>query len=154
MNLFDVHSESALPSGCFSEGDKPTRDEFFVFGSNLAGRHGWGAARDAKWYYGAIYGQGIGLQGRSYAIPTKDGDLNILSLKEIERRISIFVEFTRDNPKRKFFITRLGCGLAGYRDEDIAPMFNGIGDNCRIHLRWHKLVKRSKSNGETLRDGN
>lgn len=143
MNLFDLYDPPETPVGCFLEGDKPTRDEFFVFGSNLAGRHGWGAARDAKWYYGAIYGQGIGLQGRSYAIPTKDGDLNILPLVEIERRVKIFVEFTRDNPKFKFFITRVGCGLAGYKDAEVAPLFNGIGDNCRIHVRWHQLVKRS-----------
>ena len=143
MSLFDLLAEPELPAGCFAEGDKPTRNEFFVFGSNLAGRHGWGAARDAKWYYGAIYGQGIGLQGRSYAIPTKDGNLNILPLVEIERRVRIFVEFTRDNPKFQFFITRVGCGLAGYKDAEVAPLFNGIGDNCRIHVRWHKLVKRS-----------
>lgn len=143
MNLFDLQSEPSLPEGCFTDGDKPTAKEIFVFGSNMAGRHGWGAAKDAKWLYGAIYGKGIGLHGRTYAIPTKDAQLNVLPITEIERRIKIFVEFTRDNPQLKFFITRLGCGLAGYKDEEIAPMFKGIGKNCRVHHRWYLLTKRS-----------
>ena len=143
MNLFDLFAESSLPEGCYAEGDKPTRGEIFAFGSNLAGRHGKGAAQDAMRLYGATYGQGIGLQGRSYGIPTKDRYLNILPLVEIQRRVTGFVEFTRDNPQMKFFITRVACGLAGYTDEEIAPMFNGIKANCRIHFKWHKLVKRS-----------
>lgn len=143
MSLFELLAEPEVPVGCYAEGDKPFKGEIFVFGSNLGGRHGKGAAEDAVKLYGATYGIGIGLQGRSYAIPTKDRFLNVLPLIEIQRRISIFVEFTRDNPQLKFFITRVGCGLAGYTDEEIAPMFNGIKANCRIHVKWHKLVKRS-----------
>lgn len=96
----------------------------FVFGSNLAGRHGKGAALDAKKYHGAIYGKGTGLQGKSYAIPTKGHNLEILSLNQISYHIATFVDFAKTNPHHIFNVTKIGCGLAGYNwNNDIYPLF-------------------------------
>lgn len=97
--------------------------EVFVFGSNLAGRHGRGAALYALKHYGAIYGQGEGLQGNSYAIPTKDGQLMTLALPTIKMFVNSFITFAKEHPNLDFLITPIGCGLAGYKSEDIAPMF-------------------------------
>lgn len=97
--------------------------EIFVFGSNLAGRHGKGAALFARQQHGAIYGQGIGLQGNSYAIPTKDHAIKTLPLSEISKHVKNFIQFAKAHPELNFNVTRIGCGLAGYKDTDIAPMF-------------------------------
>jgi hypothetical protein len=111
----------------------------FVFGSNLAGRHGKGTALDAKQRHGAIYGQGIGLQGRSYAIPTKDGrnraipladPSQTLPLSTIKRHVDTFLAFAASRPDLSFIVTPIGCGLAGYTPAQIAPMFAGAPDNC------------------------
>ena len=110
--------------------------KIFVFGSNLAGRHGAGAAKYARQHYGAIYGQGIGLQGDSYAIPTKDYNIETLPLSEIKRYVDMFLAFARSNPKLEFQLTRIGCGLAGYKDEQIAPMFVGLPRNVIVSEEW------------------
>lgn len=110
--------------------------KIFVFGSNLAGRHGAGAAKYARQHYGAIYGQGIGLQGDSYAIPTKDYNIETLPLSEIKRYVDMFLAFARSNPKLEFQLTRIGCGLAGYKDEQIAPMFVGLPRNVIVPEEW------------------
>jgi hypothetical protein len=104
--------------------------EIFVFGSNLAGRHGAGAARTARLLYGARYGVGVGPAGRSYAIPTKDYSIRTLPLDEIKPYVDQFLKFARMYPGLTFNITRIGCGLAGYKPQDIAPMFKGAPDNC------------------------
>ena len=108
----------------------------FVFGSNLAGRHGKGAALTARQEHGAIYGQGVGLQGRSYAIPTKDQYLRTLPLNRIKWFVDAFLEFAVKHPKLTFTVTRIGCGLAGYKDEDIAPMFENAPENCLLPEGW------------------
>lgn len=108
----------------------------FVFGSNLAGRHGAGAAKTALKDYGAIYGQGEGLQGNAYAIPTKDENLNVLSLDKIETYVNNFLDFAKNNPQYIFLVTRIGCGLAGYKDEDIKPMFKNISSNVELPIEW------------------
>jgi hypothetical protein len=110
--------------------------QIFVFGSNLAGRHGKGAALTAKLYHGAIYGQGVGRQGNSYAIPTKDAKLRTLSLHTIEKYVMDFKEYARQHPECQFFVTRVGCGLAGYTDEVISPMFKNAPINCELPLSW------------------
>lgn len=115
----------------------------FVFGSNRAGRHGKGAALFAKRYRGAIYGQGRGLQGNSYAIPTKDEYLETLPLSEIEKEVHLFLEFAKDHPDKTFEVTRIGCGLDGYRDEDIAPMFRHAPENCTLDRRWLDMLSYS-----------
>lgn len=93
-------------------------NEIFVFGSNLAGSHGGGAARLAYNSFGAIWGQGIGLQGQSYAIPTMHGGVDV-----IKPYVDEFVAFAKSNPQFTFLVTRIGCGIAGFIDEDIAPLF-------------------------------
>ena len=104
--------------------------KIFVFGSNLAGRHGKGAALFAKQNHGAIYGQGIGLQGNSYAIPTKDKYIKTLPLSEISNHVFDFLVFAEKNPELTFVVTPIGCGLAGYTPEQIAPMFIDAPNNC------------------------
>jgi hypothetical protein len=104
----------------------------FVFGSNLAGRHGKGAALWAHNVCGAIYGQGEGLQGRSYAIPTKDHQLRTLPLPVIEQHVRTFLAFAEAHPELQFRVTAIGCGLAGYKPEQIAPMFRLTANN--VHL--------------------
>jgi len=111
----------------------------FVFGSNLAGRHGKGAALAAYREHGAVYGQGVGIQGNSYAIPTKDDNLNTLPLHKIQHYVEMFVKFAILNPHFKFQVTRIGCGLAGYEDSDIAPLFSNAPDNCILPAGWRLL---------------
>lgn len=98
--------------------------EIFVFGSNLAGRHGKGAALFARQHHGAIYGNGIGLQGNSYAIPTKDERLRTLHLDAIAAYVAMFLEEALSRPDLTFKVTPIGCGLAGYKPEQIAWMFD------------------------------
>ena len=93
-------------------------NEIFVFGSNLAGAHGGGAARLAWQRFGAIWGQGVGLQGRSYAIPTMQG-----GVETIKPYVDDFIEFARLHPELRFLVTRIGCGIAGFKPEEIAPLF-------------------------------
>lgn len=116
----------------------------FVFGSNLAGIHGKGAALTAKNQYGAIQGQGIGLQGHSYAIPTKDYNLTPLPLNEIRKYINEFIVFAINHVHYQFFITRIGCGLAGYKDLEIAPMFINTPTNCILPKEWLYILNQGK----------
>lgn len=113
----------------------------FVFGSNLAGRHGRGAALHARRYHGAIYGQGEGRQGNSYAIPTKDELLVPLPLAAIEKHVCAFVEYAFRHPKETFQVTKIGCGLAGYRESQIAPMFAYAPANCILPEGWRDYEK-------------
>ena len=93
--------------------------EIFVFGSNLAGRHGGGAARAANMKSGAEWGVGVGLTGQSYAIPTMQG-----GVETIKPYVDEFIRFAQENPGLKFLVTRIGCGIAGFKDEEIAPLFD------------------------------
>lgn len=106
-------------------------DDIFVFGSNLGGRHGKGAALAAKKYHGAIQGQAEGLQGRSYGIPTKDDGhpLQVLPLDVIVGYVDRFLDFARMRPELRFALTPIGCGHAGYKPEQIAPMFRDAPRN-------------------------
>lgn len=108
----------------------------FVFGSNLAGRHGKGAALHARRFHGAIYGQGEGLQGQSYGIPTKDENLKSRSLGEIADSINTFIEFAKNNPELQFEVTPVGCGLAGYEQRDIRPFFEHRPNNVLLNKDW------------------
>ncbi len=117
---------------------EPGPNRIFVFGSNLGGVHGAGAARTALVHYGAEWGQGRGLQGNSYAIPTKDEKLNTLPLDQIKVHVEYFLDFAYDHPELYFFVTRIGCGLAGYKDEEIAPLFNGATLNCELPEGWRQ----------------
>lgn len=108
----------------------------FVFGSNLAGRHGKGAARYALQHYGAEYGVGIGRTGEAYAIPTKDEKIRTLPLPRIKKYVEDFLQYARGNPQLTFLVTKVGCGLAGYTENDIAPMFSEAPDNCQLPEGW------------------
>lgn len=108
----------------------------FVFGSNLAGRHGKGAALSAMREHGAIYGKGIGPQGFSYAIPTKDQQLRVLGLREIALHVHEFMHYADMHEEKTFEVTRIGCGLAGYTDDQISPMFRHAPLNCNLPEGW------------------
>lgn len=110
--------------------------DIFVFGSNLAGRHGKGSALEARLHHGAIYGQGVGLQGQSYGIPTKDARLRSLPLETINWHVRNFIRFARQHPEHTFNVVRIGCMLAGYTDEQIAPFFKDAPENCRLPEGW------------------
>ena len=93
-------------------------NEIFVFGSNLAGAHGGGAARLAYERFGAIWGQGVGLQGQSYAIPTMQG-----GVETIKPYVDEFIRFAKEHLELKFLVTKIGCGIAGFKVDEIAPLF-------------------------------
>ena len=92
--------------------------EVFVFGSNLAGAHGGGAAAAAVRYFGAVWGQGVGMQGQSYAIPTMHGGVDV-----IKPYVDEFIQYAKEHAELTFLVTRIGCGIAGFRDAEIAPLF-------------------------------
>ena len=103
-------------------------DEIFVFGSNLAGSHGGGAAYVAWRKFGAIMGQGVGLQGQSYGIPTMQG-----GVETIRPYVDEFIAFAKAHPELFFYVTRIGCGIAGFVDAEIAPLFaaaRGVSNIC------------------------
>tara|TARA_R110000744_G_C19152865_1_gene539590 strand:- start:390 stop:743 length:354 start_codon:yes stop_codon:yes gene_type:complete len=108
--------------------------EVFVFGSNLAGRHGKGAAKDALENHGAIYGQGEGLQGNSYAIPTKDENLKPIALQGIDMHIHFFLRFAKMNPEKRFLLTPIGCGLAGNSKREIWAILQDYGVPSNVYL--------------------
>ena len=93
-------------------------NDIFVFGSNLAGAHAGGAARLASQKFGAIWGQGVGLQGNSYAIPTMQG-----GIETIKTYVDEFIEFANSHPELTFYVTKIGCGIAGFKEVEIAPLF-------------------------------
>lgn len=113
----------------------------FVFGSNLAGRHGKGSAKDAARNYGAEYGVGVGRTGNAYGIPTKDGNLEVLPLDTIGVFISVFLDYASIHSQLEFQIVDIGCGLAGYKPEDIAPFFRGAPKNCHFLGKLADLTK-------------
>lgn len=103
-------------------------DEIFVFGSNLEGMHGGGAAYFAFRKYGAVMGCGVGLRGQSYAIPTMQG-----GVETIKPYVDEFISFARSHPEFFFYVTRIGCGIAGFKDKEIAPLFKeaaGVENIC------------------------
>lgn len=104
-------------------------NEIFVFGSNLGGFHGGGAARVALEQFGAVWGQGVGLQGQSYAIPTMHGGVDV-----IKPYVDKFIAFAHDHRELKFLVTPIGCGIAGFAVEEIAPLFAAAIDDENIIL--------------------
>lgn len=109
------------------------KNEIFVFGSNLDGAHGGGAALMAYRKFGAVWGQGVGLQGQSYGIPTMQG-----SVETIRPYVDEFIDFARQHPELTFLVTRVGCGIAGFLDEEIAPLFAEAHkvENIVLPLGW------------------
>ncbi len=104
-------------------------NEIFVFGSNIQGHHRGGAALDALKNFGAIMGQGVGLQGQSYGIPTMQG-----GVKDIKPYVDEFIAFAKAHPELKFLVTRIGCGIAGFKDKEIAPLFVEVAKMENVYL--------------------
>lgn len=123
---------------------KLTANPVFVFGSNLAGRHGKGAALEAKLNHGAIYGQGMGMQGNSYAIPTKGFRLEVLPISVIQTHVRAFLSFAWSHPQKQFRLTAIGCGLAGYKPEEIAPMFANAPPNVLLPDEFVAALKQGE----------
>lgn len=114
-------------------------DKVFVFGSNLGGYHGSGAARFARLHHGAVMGVGEGRTGNSYAIPTKEvGYQESRPLPAIKKSVEKFIEYAQEHPNEQFLVTRVGCGLAGYTDDEIGPMFKYAPPNCELPNEWLK----------------
>ena len=113
-------------------------DEVFVFGSNLAGMHGGGAAYVAFRQFGAVMGCGVGLRGQSYAIPTMQG-----GVETIKPYVDDFIAFAKAHPELFFYVTRIGCGIAGFRDREIAPLFaEAIGvENICLPETFAKVLR-------------
>ena len=116
-------------------------NEIFVFGSNLQGYHGGGAARLAMNQWGAVWGQGTGLQGQTYAIPTMQGGIGT-----IRPYIDQFIKFAQNDPERTFLVTEIGCGIAGFRPADIAPLFkNSINiPNIWLPQRFWEILQKEE----------
>ncbi len=123
-------------------------DDVFVFGSNLAGKHGGGAALMAWKKFGAVWGQGVGLQGQSYAIPTMQG-----GIETIKPYVDEFIDFARECDQNTFYVTRIGCGIAGFRDEDIAPLFTEAMDlyNVRLPESFARIIATNAKKGAANR---
>ncbi|MDE5829225.1 MAG: hypothetical protein K2H48_04465 [Duncaniella sp.] len=122
------------------------QDDVFVFGSNLAGMHGGGAAMQAFRHFGAEWGNGVGPQGQSYAIPTMQG-----GVETIKPYVDDFIEYARECDQNTFYVTRIGCGIAGFTDEEIAPLFDEALDlyNVRLPESFVKIIlaERAKRAG-------
>lgn len=129
-----------------TDGTLPQDGQVFVFGSNLAGIHGRGAALAAVQKFGAVYGEYEGMQGNSYAIPTKDHKVaDSLSLAEIRVSVDRFIAFAAANLDKQFFVTRIGCVLAGYSDAEISPLFLKATTNCSFADDWKKYLHSAAS---------
>lgn len=114
-------------------------NEVFVFGSNLSGFHGGGAALVALEKFGAVWGQGVGLQGQSYGIPTMQG-----GVETIVPYVDEFIQFAKEHPELTFYVTRIGCGIAGFKDQEIAPLFSKAMQLENVILPktfWEELEK-------------
>jgi len=121
---------------------KLEENQIFVFGSNLSGKHGKGAAKTALGW-GAKWGQAKGLQGKTYGIPTKDASIRrTLTIEEIKPFVNEFIEFAKINKNLTFLVTEIGCGLAGLKPKEVAPLFKNAVNVPNIYLParfWHKL---------------
>ena len=119
------------------------KNQIFVFGSNLSGRHGKGAAKTALGW-GAKWGQAKGLQGSTYGIPTKDATITrTLTIEEIKPFVDEFIEFAKTNQNLIFLVTEIGCGLAGLKPKEVAPLFKEAVNVSNIHLPYRFLYKCS-----------
>ncbi|MBI1340118.1 hypothetical protein GC169_07920 [bacterium] len=126
------HTDGTLPTG---------PDWIYVFGSNLAGFHAGGAARAAVDRFGAVTGVAEGPTGRAYAIPTKDQMIRTLPLERVAEGVARFLDHAAATPDRRYFVTRVGCGLAGFRDQDIAPLFRPAPENCSFADAWRPFLR-------------
>lgn len=116
-------------------------DEIFVFGSNLEGIHAGGAAKVAVEKFGAKIGQGVGIQGQSYAIPTMQG-----GIETIKPYVDDFIDLAYEWDQNTFYVTRIGCGIAGFKDEEIAPLFDRAYDlyNVRLPKSFADIIRKNR----------
>ncbi|HXQ34630.1 MAG TPA: hypothetical protein VN843_11515 [Anaerolineales bacterium] len=124
---------------------KKDRQKIFVMASNLAGRHGASSALEALKNHGAVYGQGVGLQGSSYAIPTKDERIRTMPLERIKPYVDEFIQFAKDHPEMEFNVVKIGTGLARYTNEQMAVLFRDSPDNVYLHPEWNTLLGRTNT---------
>jgi hypothetical protein len=124
------------------DGTAPEQAEgwIWVFGSNFAGSHGGGAARVASHRFGAVHGVAVGRTGSAYALPTINKYGDRLSVKEIATHISAFLDYARTHPDEMFWVTGVGCGIAGNKDKDIASLFADAPSNCSLPDAWRQLL--------------
>jgi hypothetical protein len=134
---FSAESKTMMSTAYAREHERPfdPAKDIFVFGSNEEGLHYAGAARFAQVHCGAQPGVGVGPAGRSYAIPTMNG------WRRLAEEAARFVDYAAQHPGLPFFVTRIGCGIAGYQDKEIAPLFVGAPENCLLPLGWRDLAK-------------
>ena len=145
FDLFDHLDDNLnLPKIAFAPAspvriDSLKTNQIFVFGSNLQGQHGGGAAAQAYKDFGAIWGQGVGLQGKSYAIPTMQGPVDT-----IKPYVDDFLKFAGKHPEMEFLVTRIGCGIAPFNDADIAPLFADaiLYPNVRLPQSFIDILKK------------
>lgn len=119
----------------------PGSGDIFVMGTNARGAHGAGAALLGRDLYGAETGVARGITGRCYGIVTKDRFIRTNSLVEIRREVAFFVAFTHSHPELNFWVTRIGCGLAGYKDRQIGGFFKGCNTNCNFAYQWRPYIE-------------
>jgi hypothetical protein len=117
-------------------------NEVFVFGSNEAGIHGAGAALLARIKFGAVIGEGFGLYGQSFAIPTKDEKIKTLPIHSISQYVQAFLIFASKRQDLTFYVTEIGCGLAGWTPKDIAPMFKDVSENMILPESFWKIINQ------------
>ncbi len=125
-------------------------NEVFVFGSNLAGAHGGGAARIAYEKFGAEWGVGVGPTGKCYAIPTMQG-----GVETIAPYVDDFIEYAELHSEQMFLVTRIGCGIAGFHDSEIAPLFTAAADmpNVALPRGWREMIEADKARRLARADG-
>lgn len=124
-----------------ADGSAPPDGAIFVFGSNLSGLHYGGAAAAAHETYGAQWGIAVGRTGRCYAIPTVERHVRgALPMVVIRGAVEVFLHHAATHPEDQFFVTRVGCGLAGYKDADIAPLFRDAPLNCSLPDPWREFT--------------
>lgn len=114
----------------------------FVFGSNLAGHHHGGSAREAVLSHGAIFGEPIGHHGGSYAIPTLNHKFQKLALYDIGAHVDDFIEYAKSHPELTFNIVAIGCGIAAFSPDEIAPMFADAPDNCILPKEFTQVLEK------------
>lgn len=134
---YQYHVDGTLPNNT---------TDVWVFGSNLLGRHGAGAALVAHKNYGYPYGLGVGYHSfqdntQAYGIPTKSMPHSTMELNEIKNYVDDFIDYAQTNKSKVFFVTRVGCFLARYKDKDIAPMFYGAPSNCNFAESWKQYLE-------------
>jgi hypothetical protein len=130
---YQYHKDNTIP--------EEREGYIWVFGSNLKGIHGKGAAKVAHVNFGAQYGVGRARMGMSYAIPTKATPYRDTLWTYIVLEVQAFIEYAREHPQEKFFVTRVGCGNAGYPDADMAPLFKGAPTNCHFAQEWKPYLE-------------